>query len=448
MHVVPIPVPQLGNRCHLVHDGSVGLVVDPPRDHRLVEQAAAGVGVEILAVADTHVHNDYVSGSPLLARRHAADHLLSARERIGTPHVGLHDGDVLSVGRLRVRVIDAPGHTRHHQAFLVSLDDGPAALLSGGSLLHGSVGRTDLVGPEHTRALARDQWASARRLAALPPDTVLLPTHGFGSFCAGNVVTAQGDETVTLGHQLVTNPALTTGREQFVATLVAGFGPVPTYYAGMDALNREPRGALPTPAGRPVTREQVTDAVLAGQWVVDVRKRADFAQGHLPGSVSVEHGDQLATYVGWLVPWQDDIVLLADDPQTLAAAVHDLGLIGIDDVATHTLEAGDPLPASYRRARWEELLSMPRPPVLLDVRRGDEFEEGHLVGALHIPLHELEARLHELPAGEVWVHCRSGFRAGTAASLLQRAGRAVVHLDDDWARVEVLPLPVSGPLAA
>ena len=169
MDVVTIPVPQLGNRCHLVHHRGQALVVDPPRDHTLVEQAAVDARVEIVAVADTHVHNDYVSGAPLLARRHGADYLVAAEEAVSTPHVGIRGGDVLAVGGLRVEVVDSPGHTDHHQAFLVTAGSGPAALLSGGSLLHGTVGRTDLIAPERTLGLARAQWASARSLASLPP---------------------------------------------------------------------------------------------------------------------------------------------------------------------------------------------------------------------------------------------------------------------------------------
>ena len=450
MDIVTVPVPHLGNRCHLVHDGRVALAVDPPRDHRVVEAAAADAGVEIVAVADTHVHNDYVSGAPLLARRHAADYLVSSAERLAVSRIGVRGGDVLAVGALRVEVIDTPGHTHHHQAFHVTAHDrtGTSAVLTGGSLLLGTVGRTDLVGAEHTVELARAQWQSARRLATLPTTTVLLPTHGFGSFCAGGSVRRLDENVVTLGHQLVTNEALTTSREEFVARLVAGYGPVPTYYARMADLNRSGRGSELPAASSPVTAEQVTDAVLAGQWVIDVRDRASFADGHLAGTVSVEHSSQFATYVGWLVPWQDDIVLLGDEPTTLAEAVRELESIGIEGVATHALQPGARADERYRRARWEDLAALTDPPVVLDVRRHDEFDEGHLTGALHIPLHELEQRLSELPDAEVWVHCRSGFRAGSAASLLQRAGRRVVHLDDDWDRVPDLHLPVSGALAA
>jgi len=447
VHVVTVPVPQLGNRCHLVHDGRHAVVVDPPRDHALVERAAERAGVDIRAVADTHVHNDYVSGAPGIARRHGADYLVAAAEHLEVPHVGVRSGDVLEIGDLRLEVLHAPGHTEHHQAFLVGDGGGPDALLSGGSLLHGTVGRTDLVSPERTVDLARAQWSTARRLAELPRSTVLLPTHGFGSFCAGGA-TGAGDDAGTVGDQHLVNPALALDLDRFVADLLAGYGPVPTYYRHMAGLNRAGAGVSP---GRPavtVTVEGVTDAVLAGQWVIDVRQRPAYADGHVAGSLNVEHGHQFATYVGWLVPWQDDIVLLADDPTRLDDAVTDLAGIGIEGVGTHVLAPETLLPAIHRRVTWEALLEAPGRPLLLDVRRRDEFDSGAVEGAMHVPLHELEVRLGELPAGEIWVYCRSGFRAGIAASLLQRAGHPVVHVDDDLARVAELALPVRGSVAA
>lgn len=449
MQVITLEVAELGNRTHLVHDGAHALVVDPPRDGSAVERAAEAAGVEIAAVADTHVHNDYVSGALGLARRHGSDYLLAADEAVEFERVGVRDGDVVPVGRLGVTVLGTPGHTRHHQSFLVRDHDDPAhpaALFSGGSLLDGTVGRTDLVDPRLTHDLARRQWASARLLGALDPATTLHPTHGFGSFCAGGATTAPGG---TIGDQRRTNPALTTPRERFVAELVAGLGPVPSYYRHLARLNRAGAGrALPRPA-RPVTAEEVTDAVLAGAWVIDLRSRETFADGHLPGTVNVEHGTPFATYVGWLVPWDDDLVLLCDRPDRLDRALRDLAAIGIDAPATHLLDERSPLTATYRRATWQEYLDAAGPKVVVDVRQRDEHDAGHLPGALHLPVQDVEVRGRDLPSGELWVHCRSGYRAGIAASLLHRLGRSVVHVDDAWDRVAELAIPTTtGGVAA
>lgn len=448
MQVVTIDVRALGNRCHLVHDGRSALVVDPPRDIGPVERAAERAGVTITAVADTHVHNDYLSGALGLARRHGADYLLAADEHVDFERVGVRHGETLPVGCLEVLVVDTPGHTRHHQAFVVSDPtdpDAPPALFSGGSLLHGTVGRTDLVDRRLAHDLARAQWTSARTLAGLDPSTTLHPTHGFGSFCA-STATAPGASSGTLADQLTTNPVLTTPREQFVTDLVAGFGPVPRYYEHMAPLNRAGAGrALPRSA-RPVTAEEVFDAVLAGSWVIDLRPRGSFAAGHLAGSVSVEYGTQFATYVGWLVPWQDDIVLLTPSPELQEQALTDLAAIGIEGVDTHVLADDEVLPATYRRSDWrgfrEADPSLRR--VVVDVRQEHEWAAGHLPGAVHLPLQDVETSGHALPPGELWVHCQSGYRAGIAASLLHRQGRSVVHVDDTWERVGELAIPTTG----
>lgn len=444
MQVITVAVPSLGNRCHLVHDGRAALVVDPPRDLTAVERAASEARVEITAVADTHVHHDYVSGALLLSRRHGADYLLSDRERVGFERVGVRHGDHVAVGELDVEVIATPGHTRHHQSFLATRPGtgDPGALFTGGSLLDGTVGRTDLVDPQLTRQLARAQWSSVHTLATLDARTRLYPTHGFGSHCASGGATPS-DGVATLADQLTENPALAGhlhDKERFVSDLIAGFGPVPTYFQHLASINRRGTGT-PLPARR-ATAEDVSDAVLAGAWVIDLRDRAAYARGHLPGSLSLEYSDRFATYAGWLVPWGDDIVLLTDSAEVLEPALHDLARIGIDGVAAHILTPGEELTATYRRSDWDgfrEALGVSRP-VVIDVRQADERAEGHLPGALHLPVQDVERVAPTLPRGELWVHCTSGYRAGIAASLLHRQGHAVVHIDDSWERVRELAL--------
>ncbi len=224
---------------------------------------------------------------------------------------------------------------------------------------------------------------------------------------------------------------------------------MPTYYAHMRGLNRAGAGARAPGPARPVTAEQVTDAILSGQWVIDVRDRVRFAEGHLAGTVSLEHSDQFATYVGWLVPWQDDIVLLADDPDRPRRG----GARPGGDRhrgRRHPRPADDPeLPATYRRARWEDLRALARPPVVLDVRRVDEFDDGHLRGRGQHP-----APRARPAAGSTSRPARCGSTAAPASGPVpppassSARGRAVVHLDDEWTRVPEVPLPVSGALAA
>ena len=450
MAVVTIEVPSLGNRTHLVHDSHRALAIDPPRDAAPLERAAEDAGVDIVAVADTHVHNDYVSGGLGLARRHGADYLLSADEPVSFERVGVRGGEVLSYGDLELEVVATPGHTRHHQSFLVRSPGRPAALFSGGSLLLGTVGRTDLVDPRLALHLAGAQWDSAQALAALDPATVLLPTHGFGSFCAGASVSGPQDAgPATLGEQRGINPALVSDRAGFAAELVAGFGPIPAYYPHMDPINRTDPGT-PRPA-HAVTRHEVAAAVAAGGWVVDLRDHASHADGHLPGTVGIEYSDQFATYVGWLVPWGAELILLADAPTAFASAARDLAGIGIEGVGAHVLPPASHLESRFRRADWaayrEAAVRTDGRPVVVDVRQDDEWAAGHLLDAVHVPVQDVEQQARALPAGELWVHCKSGYRAGIAASLLHRLGRDVVHVDDAWERVDELSIQTT-PAAA
>ena len=196
---------------------------------------------------------------------------------------------------------------------------------------------------------------------------------------------------------------------------------------------------------RRATPEDVYDAVLAGAWVIDLRARAAYADGHVPGSVSLEYSDQFATYAGWLVPWGDDIVLLTDSAKVLQPALRDLARIGLDDVGARVLTSDDALTATYRRSDWDGFREAIRvsQPVVVDVRPVDEWDDGHLPGALHLPVQDVERLASRLPRGELWVHCRSGYRAGIAASLLHRMGHAVVHVDDSWDRVSELAITTS-----
>jgi rhodanese-related sulfurtransferase len=233
-------------------------------------------------------------------------------------------------------------------------------------------------------------------------------------------------------------------RAAFAAELVAGFGPYPAYYPHMDPLNRA--GAAAAVAPHPVTADQVAQALRMGGWVVDIRDRARHADGHLPGSVGFEYSDSFATYVGWLVPWGESLVLLSDDVETLERAAHQLAGIGIEGVGAHVLRQGERLESRYRRASWadyREAAASPtgRRPVVVDVRQLEEWASGHLPGAVHVPVQDVPGAAPSLPDGELWVHCRSGYRAGVAASILHRAGRAVVHVDDVWERVGELAIP-------
>lgn len=448
MRVDIVETPDLGDRSYVVSDGSLALIVDPQRDVERVEALVASLGVEVRMVLETHLHNDYVTGGHALARRTGATYVVAGRDEVGFERCAAHDGDELTVGELTVRVLETPGHTDTHLSYVVTDHTGsPPAVFSGGSLLYGSVGRTDLLGADRTDDLTRKQWRSARKLAkALPEDAELYPTHGFGSFCSSGG--ASGGSDSTIGQEKGRNDALTEDDEQaFVDKLVAGLTGYPAYYAYMAPLNAQgPDEPDLTPA-RTLDPAELAARIRTGEWVVDLRDRTAYAGRHLAGTVSIGIGTQFSTYAGWVIPWGAPITVIGESPEQIAEAQRQLVRIGIDRLAgsaTGELAALAPdVPVrSYEQATFADVRDQAR---VLDVRREDEVAGGRIAGAKHIPLDSLVDRLHEVPQGKVWVHCASGYRASIAASILDRAGHEVVHVDDDFSNAEKAGLQVVRP---
>jgi len=430
-----IETSSLGDRSYLVTDGQVAVVVDPQRDIDRVLDLVEQRGVAVTHVVETHVHNDYVTGGLELARHTGAVYVMPAGSEVEFDHVPAADGEVLEVGAMRLQVLHTPGHTHHHVSYALADTAGQVqAVFTGGSMLYGATGRTDLVGPADTTELTHAQYHSVRRLAReLPAGAAVLPTHGFGSFCSA---TPTSGTSSTVGEQARVNPALTLAEQEYVDTLLAGLGAFPAYYAHMGPINRRGPGPVDLSLPEPVDPAELRRRIEAGEWVVDLRERTAFAAGHLPNSLGFELSTSFPTYLGWLYPYGAPLTLIGESAAQVADARRELVRIGIDDLAgaavgdIETLADGQAL-RSYRVCDFPALAeAMGRGPVqLLDTRRDDERAQGYVRGSQHIPLHELHERLDEVGDGEVWVHCASGYRSSIAASVLDRPGRQVVLVD-------------------
>jgi len=445
LSVSTIATSSLGDRSYLAADGEVAVVVDPQRDVDRVIAEAGRLGVRIAAVLETHVHNDYVSGGLELARLTGAEYGVAEADHAPFAHRPLQDGEVLELsGRMRVRVLATPGHTFHHLSYALEGDSGPVGVFTGGSLLLGTTGRTDLLGTEHSHELARHQHASARKLADLLPDGAQVwPTHGFGSFCSA---TQAAGDTADIGEQRRINPALTLAEEEFVEQTLSGLDAYPAYYAHMGVKNAEGPEPLDLRAPATATPEELKRRLADGAWVVDLRNRKAYAASHLAGIVSLGLDGPMATWLGWMIDWGAPVTLVGESSEQVAAAQRELARIGIDDLAGAA--TGQPAelaadPAQLRdadTATFADLAAalqgrtggLPAVDVVLDVRTNNEFTASHVEGAVHIPLYELKNRLGELPAGTVWVHCGSGYRATAAASVLEQADRRAVIVDDHF----------------
>jgi len=439
--IATIETPELGDRSYVVVAGDQAIVVDPQRDIDRVLEVLSGRGANLSHVLETHIHNDYVSGGPELCRVTGATHVIPAGEAVAYPRRAVTDGESISIGGLTIQARHTPGHTATHMTYLLEEGGKPVAAFTGGSMLLGSVGRTDLAGPWTTVPLSHLQHRSARDLsAALPDDAAILPTHGFGSLCSAGFPVGAAD-TADARHQRAENPALLMEEDAFVARLVSGLDAFPRYYAYIAPRNREGAGSVDLALPPQSSARELADRAQAGEWVVDLRERRAFAARHLAGTLAFELSDPLTTYLGWLFPWGSPLSLIGAGAADLATARRALARIGIETIAACGIagaengadDAWAGLPtASYPLVGFSELRGFigASGEVVVDVRLRREWNEGHLAGARHIPLHELPDRLAEVPRGRVWVHCAAGYRAAVAGSLLARSGRDVMVVSD------------------
>lgn len=447
MQIDVIETPGLGDRSYLVSAEGIGAVVDPQRDIDRVQELAAARGVVVTTVLETHLHNDYVTGGLELARTVGGRYVVPAGDDVAYERHPAQDDEVVVAGPMHFRVLHTPGHTHHHVSYVLGDAHGDVqAVFTGGSMLYGATGRTDLLGPEHTRALAHAQFSSVRRLAReLPPGTPVFPTHGFGSFCSATPST--GTES-TVGEQTRVNPALTRDERSFVDELIGGLGAYPAYYAHMGLANAAGPAPVDLSLPRRVEAEELAARIAAGEWVVDLRTRRAFAAGHLPGTLNFELSTSFVTYLGWLYDWGAPLTLIGDTEDDVAAARRELVRIGVDRLAGAATAPADGVGnlGSYPVRNFAALAAAldDGDAVVLDTRRADERAAGGVRGSVHVPIHELAGRLDEVPDGEVWVYCASGYRASIAASMLARAGRRPVVVDggyddeDDGARAHGL----------
>src|SRR3954453_1077162 len=441
-----IETPCLGNRSYVVVDGSNAVVVDPPRDIDRIEAVLDEVGARVDLVLETHRHADYLSGGLELARRHRAAYVVPPGEpepRFG--FVPAVEGREIGTAGIGIRVLSTPGHTPHHVAYVLEDGDRPVGVCTGGALLHGSVGAPDLYGAHRTWPLAREQWRSARRLVdSLPADVRLLPTHGFGSLCSATPATASA--SATLGEERTVNPALMLAESVYVPGLVSGFGPVPRHYERLPLLHAAGPAPLDLSPARVLDADGLQRRLKEGHWLVDLRPRREFAREHLRGSVNVEATGPLVAYLPWLLPAGAGVVLLGED-DAITSATRQLPQVGIDRPLG--VFAGAPLSwaggddeqlGSYGVTTFEGLrTAKEHGAVPLDVRSRQEWNAGHVRGALHLPLPELADIADptrpavSAPVGErTWVYCGGGFRAAVAASLLAAARAHVVLVDEPF----------------
>ncbi len=437
------------------------LVVDPQRDLDTYLEIAAKERLKITHVTETHIHADFLSGSRELAAATGAELLLSDEGApdwlYQFPHLGLKHGEVFKVGNIKFEVVHSPGHTPEHLSFLVTdlpASDAPIMILTGDFVFVGDVGRPDLLekaaGLKGTQELgARQMFDSLKKFKALPDYVQVWPGHGAGSAC-GKALGAVPSSTV--GYSKLTNWALRYEDEAaFVQALLEGQPEPPKYFALMKQLNKIARPILnKLPEPKELSLDELEHALQQGLTLIDTRKKSDFAQGHVPGSLLIQDNASFGTWAGWLLDYEKPFMLVAAKPR-IAELTRALVRIGLDNIFGYIPDlsawrnANKPLGTVKDISARELANEMKRNAMqVIDVRATLEYRAGHIAGALHLHLGYLTDNLNKLPRDKTLVlQCLGGDRSSTACSLLLKHGyKNLLNLTGGIGAWEKAGLPV------
>ena len=434
----------LGHSSYLIDlgDGTAALI-DPPRFPTAHERLAAQDRLQIAWTIDTHSHADYVTGSPGAVLRDGATFVAPAESRLETPHHPVRDGDRVALSdTVSIVAIATPGHTPDHHAYLLEEHGAPVGLFTGGSLMVGSIGRTDLCGPDLAVPLAHEMYRSLRRFDDLADNLVMYPTHGAGSFCGA----PGGTERIsTLGRERASNPLLQeSGEDQFVERLVGGFGTFPAYFARLPEVNRQGPSRIDTvPSLARLSPAEFEQHMTDGALVIDARPFVEFGAGHIAKSLSITLRPVFASWLGWLVEPHRRLLFVLDENQDRVDLVRQCLDVGLERLVG---ELGGGITAWMRSNRPVERIPVVEldhvAPALVDVRQANEYAAGHVPGAVNVEVAAVpDANVSLAP---VTVMCGHGERAMTAASVLVRAGHHAVSVfdggPDTWAEATGQPL--------
>jgi hydroxyacylglutathione hydrolase len=426
----------LGNSSYLIvsEETGLGAVLDPQRDVDRYLQVVDGLGVRLVYTLDTHLHNDFVSGSRELAVQGGARVCASAEAALGFEHLPLQDGETIQLGDLSIHVLATPGHTPEHISFSLTEagKEEPSALFTGGALMVGGAARTDLLGADLAVPLARLLYHSIHdKLLGFLDAVTVYPTHGAGSFCAAP---ASSKRISTIGQEKRWNPlAQAVDEESFIAQALSGLPSYPTYFKYLRAINQHGPALLGgIPVMKPLPPEDVLRLSAQGVAILDTRPSKAFAAGHIPGSYGIPLSAPLVTWAGWVIPFGSPLILITKDAADREAAVRQLIRIGYDDLRGalaggveaweadgHPISRIPVLPVQELAGR----LGHGKAPVIVDVRSASEWRAGHLPGSIQVEIGRLPYENLPLPPDDLMViHCGHADRSTVGISLLEQRG--------------------------
>jgi hydroxyacylglutathione hydrolase len=445
----------LAHASYLIGSDGEAAVIDPQRDVDQYIAEAKAQGLEIKYIIETHLHADFVSGHRELAAQTGAEIVFSKEAGVTFPHRGVKDGDELKVGKVKLGIMETPGHTPESICVLVSDEEGrgkgekgkgergsPQKILTGDTLFIGDVGRPDLAGgkgytPQMMAAMMYDTLHE--KLLKLPDDVEVYPAHGAGSMCGRSM---SNETSSTIGQQRKSNYALQPmPKDEFVRMVTVDLPEAPAYFPKDAEINRTGAGpleSLPRPAA--LTVKEVRALIEPTQTdslryvILDVRSASEFGAGHVPGSINIGLGGQFAIWAGTLISIGTPVILVAESEEKVDEAVMRLARVGIESVKGYLAGGID----AWRNADLEtatvpqltvddlnDLIEKHSPLQIIDVRRPPEYESGHVPRALHAPLSNLEQTASRLPLDHglpTAVICAGGYRSSAATSILEQHG--------------------------
>lgn len=418
MQLKTITYPGLSINTYLLIDSHTrqAAVVDPVRNIHPLLEVISKEKCEVAFILETHVHADFVSGAKELKHHYKNKPQILCSGEGGKEWSPLYadrlvnNQDIMILGAIQLQAWHVPGHTPEHLMWIATEGDSCLAF-TGDFLLRGAVGRPDLLGRGNVLELAEKLYASVFNvLPLLPGHAVILPAHGAGSFCAKGI---SDKGSSTLAEEWKTNPSLQKEQKDlWIKNLLHLMPHIPAYFPYLKQLNVK---------GAPLLSSHKSPHPIAqGDFIIDLRQPEAFAARHLKGALNFPFGPSLVKWVGEIVPFDQPIILAGDDLSLIKQASEALKVIGLDKIEGYILEDAN-LVGAFKLLSPQTAYESQE--LVLDVRTQEEWEQGHIPNAIHIPLHQLEHRIDEIPKNQpIIVNCGSGYRSSIGVSILLKVG--------------------------
>jgi len=427
----------LAQGAYYIESDGEAAVIDPLREVKPYLARAARSGANIRYVFETHFHADFVSGHVDLSRLTGAPVVYGPSAQPGFDALVATDGQVFPLGKVQIKLLHTPGHTMESASYLLIDEHGtPTALFSGDTLFIGDVGRPDLA--QKAAGLTQEELAGIlydslqNTILPLPDDVVVYPGHGAGSACGKNM---SRETTDTLGHQKAVNYALRKGitRDEFIREVTAGLMPPPAYFPLNVQLNKQGYDSFDAVLDRALRPLDALAFEAASQdpdvLVLDTRRPDVFVAGFVPGAINIGLKGSFAPWAGALIPDLKQRILLITDIDTEEEAITRLARVGLDGVEGYlqggfeTWKTAGKAIDSIASITAGALAALPKPQHLLDVRKQNEFNSQHVLGAENMPLDTINDHFSELDSRQSYfVHCAGGYRSVIFISILQARG--------------------------